>query len=200
LLSIFLTDLVAMIFGMPRAVFPALAENVFHVGAKGVGLLYAAPSVGALTAAMLGGWVTRIVRQGRAVIVSVFAWGGAIALAGLSLWSLPLTLVFLAVAGAADVYSAIFRGTMLLQSTPDELRGRVSAVNIMVVTGGPRVGDLEAGLLASAVGVGPSVALGGIACLVGTAAIAWFIPALRNYRTPEPTAVSPPPDAPPPVA
>jgi hypothetical protein len=194
LLAIFSIDLVAMIFGMPRAVFPALAENVFHAGAKGVGLLYAAPAVGALGAALAGGWVTRVTRQGRAVIVSVVAWGGAITLAGLSLWSLPLTLFFLAVAGASDVYSAIFRGTMLLQATPDELRGLVSAVNIMVVTGGPRVGDLEAGVLAGVAGAGPSVVIGGLACLAGTALIAWLIPALRNYTSPsaatEPLPVS----------
>jgi MFS family permease len=183
LLSIFLIDLVAMVFGMPRAVFPALAEEVFRTGARGVGLLYAAPAVGALVAALLGGWVTRIRKQGPAVVISVAAWGSAIALAGLSLWSLWLTLAFLALAGAADVYSAIFRGTMLLQSTPDALRGRVSAVNIMVVTGGPRVGDVEAGIAASLVGAGPSVFLGGAACLVGTALIAWRFPALRRYRT-----------------
>ncbi len=181
LLSIFVIDLVAMIFGMPRAVFPALADEVFKIGAGGVGFLYAAPSVGALLAALAGGWVTRVRRQGLAVIASVVAWGGAITLAGLSLWSLPLTLFFLALAGAADVVSAIFRGTMLLQETPDSLRGRVTSVNIMVVTGGPRVGDLEAGLLAGLVGAGPSVAVGGIACLIGTAAVAYGIPALKGY-------------------
>lgn len=172
-----------MIFGMPRAVFPALATDVFHVGARGVGLLYAAPAVGALCAAVAGGWVTRIRDQGRAVVVSVCVWGTAIALAGLSLWSLVLTLVFLAIAGAADVYSAIFRGTMLLESTPDHLRGRVSAVNIMVVTGGPRIADLEAGVLAAAVGPGASVVIGGLACLAGAGVIAWRIPALSHYRT-----------------
>jgi MFS family permease len=183
LLSIFLVDLVAMIFGMPRAVFPALAADVFHVGAKGVGLLYAAPAVGALCAAIAGGWVSRIREQGRAVVVAVCIWGGAIAFAGLSLWSLPLTLVFLAIAGAADVYSAIFRGTMLLEATPDNLLGRVSAVNIMVVTGGPRLGDMEAGVVAAAVGPGGSVVLGGLACIAGVGLIAWRIPALIRYRS-----------------
>ncbi|MEA2461788.1 MAG: hypothetical protein QOH90_1965 [Actinomycetota bacterium] len=183
LLSIFLIDLVAMIFGMPRAVFPYLATNVFHSGAAGVGLLYAAPAAGALIAAGAAGWVRRVQRQGVAVIVSVAVWGAAIVAAGLSLWSLAVTMAFLAIAGAADVYSAVFRGTMLLEATPDELRGRVSAVNIMVVTGGPRVGDLEAGLVAGAVGAGPSVVIGGLACLVGTAVIAWAIPALGAYRT-----------------
>jgi MFS family permease len=183
LLSIFLIDLVAMIFGMPRAVFPALAADVFHVGAKGVGLLYAAPAAGALLAALAGGWVTRISKQGKAVVIAVGAWGAAIALAGLSLFSLPLTLAFLCIAGAADVYSAIFRGTILLECTPDNLRGRVSAVNIMVVTGGPRLGDLEAGVVAAGIGAGGSVVTGGLACLVGMALIAWKIPALARYRT-----------------
>ena len=181
--SIFFIDLIAMIFGMPRAVFPALADDVFHIGASGLGFLYAAPAAGAFLAAMLGGWVVRIRRQGLAVIVAVAAWGGAITMAGLSLWSLWVTLVFLAAAGAADVYSAIFRGTMILQTTPDSLRGRVSAVNIMVVTGGPRIGDIEAGLAAGLIGAGPSVVVGGLACLAGTALVSWTIPALRRYRS-----------------
>lgn len=192
LLSIFLIDLVAMIFGMPRAVFPALADEVFDIGARGVGLLYAAPAAGALLAAISAGWVGRVRRQGPAVLLSVTAWGAAITLAGWSLWSLPLTLLFLAIAGASDVISAIFRGTMLLQATPEALRGRVSAVNIMVVTGGPRVGDLEAGVVAGMVGAGPSVAIGGLACLLGTAAVAFGIPALRNYRVTGPAALDEP--------
>ena len=108
ILSIFAIDLVAMIFGMPRAVFPELATRVFGLGAAGLGLLYAAPSVGALLGALSSGWVKGVRHQGWAVILAVVAWGGAIALAGLSLWSLPLTLVFLAAAGAADVISAVF--------------------------------------------------------------------------------------------
>lgn len=118
ILSIFVTDLVAMIFGMPRAVFPALAEDTFHIGASGLGLLYAAPAVGALLGALGSGWAKRVDRQGVAVLVSVTVWGGAVALAGLSLFSLALTLVFLAIAGAADVISAVFRGTMLCKRRP----------------------------------------------------------------------------------
>jgi MFS family permease len=172
ILSIFLIDLVAMVFGMPRAVFPALAERVFEIGPGGVGLLYSAPSLGALLAALTAGWVNRVRRQGRAVIVAVAIWGGAITLAGLCLFSLPLTLIFLAVAGGADVISAIFRGAMLQAATPDPLLGRVSAANLMVVTGGPRLGDLEAGLVAGVAGAPASVVIGGIACLLGTAAVA----------------------------
>ena len=182
LLSIFTIDLVAMIFGMPRAVFPELATETLNVGAEGLGILYAAISAGALVGALTTGWVTRVRRQGRAVLLAVAVWGTTITLAGLSLWSFPLTLFFLALAGAADVISAVFRGTMLQEVTPDALRGRLSAVNIMVVTGGPRLGDVEAGLVAGAVGAPASVIVGGVACLVGTAVIARAFPSLRHYR------------------
>ena len=185
LLSIFSIDLVAMIFGMPRAVFPELARDTFNMGAEGLGLLYAATSAGALVGALTTGWVGRVHRQGLAVFLSVLAWGSAITLAGLSLWSFALTLVFLAVAGWADVLSAVFRGTMLQESTPDELRGRVSAINIMVVTGGPRLGDVEAGLVAGAFSAPVSVVVGGVACLVGSAAIWTGFPSLRRYRRPK---------------
>jgi MFS family permease len=183
ILSVFVSDLVAMIFGMPRALFPALAENTFHMGAGGVGLLFAAPSVGALVGALTTGWVTKVVRQGRAVLVSITAWGAAITLAGLCLWSLPLTLFFLAVAGAADVVSAVFRGTILQHSTPNALLGRANAVNLMVVAGGPRIGDFEAGALAAVVGAPASVVIGGVACLVGIGAVAGLFPSMRDYRS-----------------
>lgn len=181
LLSIFVIDLVAMIFGMPRAVFPALAKETFHMGAEGVGILYAAPAVGALIGALTTGWVSSVRRQGLAVLVAVMAWGAAITLAGLSLFSLALTVLFLAVAGAADVVSAVFRGTILLEKTPDALLGRVNALNIMVVTGGPRLGDVEAGLVAGVAGSPASVVIGGVACLVGAGAVAAGFPSLRRY-------------------
>ena len=186
ILWIFVIDLIAMIFGMPRAVFPALAQNPFHSDATGAGLLYSAPAAGALIGALMSGWVKRIHRHGLAVIVAVFIWGAAITLAGLSLFSLVLTLVFFAIAGAADVISAVFRGTMLIEATPDHLRGRVSALNLMVVIGGPRVGDVEAGLVAGAIGAPGSVVVGGLACLLGTTALAAWAPALRDYRAVRP--------------
>ena len=181
LLSIFVIDLVAMIFGMPRAVFPALAKDTFHMGAEGVGILYAAPAVGALIGALTTGWVGAVKRQGLAVLLAVTAWGAAIALAGLSLFSLVLTVIFLAFAGAADVVSAVFRGTILLEKTPPALLGRVNALNIMVVTDGPRLGDVEAGLVAGVAGAPASVVLGGVACLLGTGAVAGMFPSLRTY-------------------
>ena len=190
LLSIFVIDLVAMIFGMPRAVFPALARDIFHMGAEGVGLLYAAPAIGALIGALTTGWVSAVRRQGLAVLLAVTVWGGAIALAGLSLFSLALTMIFLAIAGAADVVSAVFRGTILLEKTPEALLGRVNALNIMVVTGGPRLGDVEAGLVAGVAGSPASVVLGGLACVVGTGAVAGLFPSLRNHVKREPSRSS----------
>lgn len=181
ILAIFLTDLQAMIFGMPRAVFPALAERTFHDESR-VGFLYAAPAVGAMLAALSTGWVERINRQGLAVIVAVLVWGGAIVLAGLSTFSFALTLVFLAIAGGADVVSAVFRGTMLIENSPDLLRGRTSSVNLMVVTGGPRLGDVEAGLVGSAIGAAGSIVAGGAACVVATLAIAARFRVFRGYE------------------
>ena len=198
ILSIFVIDLIAMIFGMPRAVFPALARHTFGGGAAIVGLLHSSVAVGSLAAALLSGWVKRVRRQGVAVLVAVAAWGAAITLAGLSTFSLALTLIFLAIAGASDVVSAVFRGTMLLEATPDRLRGRVSSLNLMVVIGGPRFGDVEAGLVAGAVGAPASVVIGGLACLLGTGVLAITAPTLRSYRaskTEEPADPSPTPRA-----
>ena len=185
ILGILVIDLVAMIFGMPRAVFPALAERIFGMGAGGVGLLYSSISIGALIGALTTGWVSRVRRHGMAVLLSVAAWGVAITLAGLTTFSLALTMFFFAIAGWADVISAVFRGTMLLDNTPDSLRGRANAVNIMVVTGGPRLGDIEAGLAAAAFGVVPSIVLGGAACLAGTALVAALFPQMRAYLAPD---------------
>jgi MFS family permease len=181
IMSLFVIDLVAMIFGMPRAVFPALARDTFDAGPAGAGLLYSAPAVGALIAALSSGWVGRVRRAGGAVILAVAGWGAAITLAGAAVFSFQLTLFFLALAGAADVVSAVFRGTMLQRATPDALRGRVSSVHLMVVTGGPALGDIEAGLLAGAVGAPASVVIGGIACLVGTAVVGAAFPELRRH-------------------
>jgi MFS family permease len=181
ILGTFIVDLDAMIFGMPSALFPILALTVFHAGAQGYGLLAAAPAAGALVGALLTGWVSRIRLQGRAVYIAVAVWGLAITGFGLATFSLPLALVLLAVAGGADVVSAVFRATILQLSTPDELRGRLSALHIMVVTSGPRFGDMEATAVAAAVSAQVSVVTGGLACLVGLALIAWRLPELGRY-------------------
>jgi MFS family permease len=180
--STFLIDLDAMIFGMPRALFPVLALTVFHVGPEGLGLLYAAPAAGALLGALTSGWVGRIRRQGLAVVWAVVLWGASITFFGLSGRFFPLALAFLAFAGAADVISAVFRGTILQLSVPDSLRGRLSAIHILVVTGGPRLGDVEAGLVASLVSPWFSVVSGGVACVVGAVVLAGLIPELVRYR------------------
>lgn len=180
LLSTFVIDINAMIFGMPRALFPALGTGLYAGGAATVGLLYAAPGAGALAAALFTGWVTRVRRQGRAVIIAVLVWGGAIAAFGLVRW-LPLGLVMLAVAGGADVISAVFRNTILQASVPDALRGRLSAVHIAVVTGGPRLGDAEAGAVAALTSAPVSVVSGGVACMLGVLALVRLVPELARY-------------------
>ena len=177
----FLIDLNAMIFGMPHALFPALGTEIFGGDASTVGLLYAAPGVGALIAALTSGWVGSVSRRGRVVVIAVVVWGVAITIFGLISF-LPLALLLLAAAGAADVVSAVFRNTILQLVVPDSLRGRLSAVHTAVVGGGPRLGDLEAGAVASLTSVRFSVVSGGIACVIGALAIARFMPRLWNYR------------------
>jgi MFS family permease len=186
LLMTFLVDINAMVFGMPRALFPAIGTTWFHGGAGTVGLLAAAPSVGALLGAATSGWAGRIRRQGRAVLVSVTVWGASIALFGFTrlLW---LALVLLAIAGAADMVSAIFRNTILQVATPDALRGRLQGVFIVVVTGGPRLGDFEAGSVASGLGTQVSVVSGGLACVAGVAVLAAAYPSFARYDGRDPT-------------
>jgi MFS family permease len=174
----YVIDLNAMIFGMPRALFPALGTLVFGGGASTVGLLYAAPGAGALLGAVTTGWVNRVRRQGLAVIVCVIVWGAAIAGFGVVHW-LPLALLLLAIAGWADVISAVFRSTIIQHSVPDALRGRLMGVQIAVVTGGPRLGDLEAGAVASAFGDTTSVVSGGLACIAGAILLARALPGFR---------------------
>jgi MFS family permease len=190
----FVIDLNAMVFGMPRALFPALGTGLFGGGPATVGLLYAAPGAGALLGALLAGWVGTVRRQGRAVLVAVSVWGLAIAVFGLAAW-LPLALVLLAVAGAADVVSAVFRNTILQLTVPDGLRGRLSAIHIAVVSGGPRLGDAESGGVAALAGARFSVVSGGLACLAGVALIAWRIPELGRVAIEARAADPVPPEA-----
>ena len=180
LVGTFLIDIDAMVFGMPRALFPALGTGFFGGGATTVGLLYAAPGAGALVGALFTGWVGGVRRQGRAVIIAVIVWGAAIAAFGLVPW-LPLGLFMLALAGAADVVSAVFRNTILQLSVPDGLRGRLSSVHIAVVTGGPQVGDAEAGAVAALTSPRFSVVSGGLACILGVAALVRWVPELARY-------------------
>ena len=181
-LGAYLIDLNAMVFGMPRALFPALAATVFGGGATTVGLLYAAPGAGALLGALTSGWVGRVRRQGRAVICAVIVWGLAIAGFGL-VRLLPLALLLLAVAGLADVVSAVFRNTIIQFAAPDSMRGRLQGVQMAVVAGGPRLGDLEAGVVATAFGETVSVVSGGLACVAGALLLARLLPGFRRQRS-----------------
>lgn len=181
LVSVFGADLLAMIFGLPRAIFPAMAVTVFRVGPTGLGLLFAAPAVGAFIASLVTGWVARIDRQGRMVLLCVAAWGLTIIGFGLAPWFL-LALFFLALAGAADMLSAVFRNTIIQSTTANSFRGRVSSLYSMVITGGPRLGDLETGVVATLVSVPFAVVSGGVACLVGLVMLGALVPSLRRYR------------------
>jgi hypothetical protein len=180
LLGSFAIDLVAMTFGMPRALFAVLAVGVYHAGAGGTGVLYASVSAGATVAAVTTGWLSSARRLGLIVIWAVLAWGVCIALAGLagSLWPAA---GLLALAGAADSVSAVCRSTINQTVTPAAMRGRMSAVYSLVVTSGPRFGDLESGAVAGAAGVRFSVVSGGLACVVGVGGILLAFPALARY-------------------
>jgi MFS family permease len=177
----YLLDINAMVFGMPRALFPALALTFFGGGASTLGFLYAAPGAGALVGALTTGWVTGVQRQGLAVIVAVIVWGAAITCFGLVPW-LPAALVLLAVAGWADVISAVFRSTIIQLAVPDILRGRLAGLQTAVVTGGPRIGDLEAGAVAAGFGDTVSVVSGGLACIVGALILGRALPGFRQQR------------------
>ena len=172
----FYQDLVAMVFGMPRALFPAIAALWFGGTTQDIaftlGLLTAAPALGGLISGIFSGPLGRIRWQGRAIVVSIIVWGASITVFGFSR-TLIISLVFLAIAGAADNVSAIFRMTILQSATPDEYRGRLQGVNTVVVAGGPRLGDVESGVVASLGGEAFSVISGGLVCVglsVGLAA------------------------------
>ncbi len=178
----FAMDLAAMIFGLPRAVFPVLAATTFHAGAQGLGLLYSAPGVGAVVAALLSGPVTRSRRLGRIIVVAISIWGVAIIVFGYvgTLW---VALVLLAIAGGADSFSAVCRNTIMQRIAPDELRGRLTSLYFMVVTGGPYLGDVEAGAVANAFGAEVAIVTGGALCLLGLGAAALAFPAVWRYRS-----------------
>ncbi|MEA2281037.1 MAG: hypothetical protein QOK21_1644 [Solirubrobacteraceae bacterium] len=187
LMGSFVIDIAAMTFGMPRALFAVLSLTVYHSGAAGTGLLYAAVSAGATVAALTTGWVEHARWLGRVVIGAVLVWGAAIAAAGV-VGSLAAAALLLAVAGAADSISAVCRSIINQTVTPEALRGRMSAAFMLVVTSGPRLGDLESGLVAAATSAGFAVLSGGLACIASVGAIVWAFPQLAAYdgHTPPP--------------
>ena len=187
LLMSFVVDIIAMVVAMPRALFPELAQTRFD-GHGAVGWLYAAIGVGAVLGGLFSGWIGRIHRQGLALIGAIIVWGLAVAASGMahSLW---LAVALLAVGGAADLVSAVFRQTMLQTYAPDEMRGRLQGVFTVVVAGGPRLGDVRAGAVAAAVGAGASWIYGGFACVALVILVGLLSPALLRYDTR--TAVGP---------
>ncbi len=192
LLGTYSVDIVAMFFGMPNALFPALAKQF---GGPGVlGLLYAAPAAGSLFATLTSGWTRRVHRHGLAVIVAAGVWGVGILFLGLAP-NLPLALAALALAGAADMVSGIFRSTIWNQTIPDRLRGRLAGIEQVSYSTGPLLGDVEAGIVGSLAGVRASIVSGGVLCVVGVVVTAALLPAFRRYdaRTfePEPEPAAP---------
>jgi MFS family permease len=186
ILSIFGLDLLAMTFGMPRALFPALADRLGG-GPTLYGLLLSSVAAGAFVASLASGWTARVRRQGRAVLWAVAAWGAAVAVAGLV--SEPvLVLAMLMCAGAADMISGIYRSTIAADVTPDELRGRVSGVEIAVYAGGPVLGDVEAGVVGGLVSVPFAIVSGGLACVAAAGVFAVRVPSFAGYVRPARTS------------
>jgi MFS family permease len=180
LLLSFGIDIVAMVLAMPRALFPQAADERFG-GTGSVGWLYASIALGSVAAGLTSGWIGRVHRQGIALVTAVVAWGIAVAAAGFAhrLW---LAVLLLGVGGAADLVSAVYRQTILQTYAPDELRGRMQGVFTAVVAGGPRLGDLRAGVMVVPFGLTGSWVGGGVACSVIALVLAFAFPALLRYR------------------
>jgi MFS family permease len=192
----FVVDLIAMILGMPRALFPQMAHQSFGgpvVGGTTMALLAAAMSAGAVVGGVFSGWFPRIRRQGLAVLVSIVVWGGAMigfgvagglahGRTGVVLW---IALAFLAIGGAADMVSAAFRSTILQQVASDDLRGRMQGVFTVVVAGGPRLADAVHGAAAAAIGTTMAAAGGGGLVVIGVIVATLAVPAFVRYRVPE---------------
>jgi MFS family permease len=190
----FLADLNATVFGLPMALFPAINAERFAGNPRTLGLFMTAIGVGGLVSGAFSGPVGHISRQGRAMLIAVAIWGAGFAGFAIapSLW---LTLACLAIAGAADTFTVIFRGTIVQALTPDELRGRVTAADYLVGAGGGQIGSLESGALGSLTSPTVSAFAGGVATVVGAVVIGLALPAFARYRS-EPRATEPAEDSP----
>ena len=178
LIGTYLVDMTAMFFGMPMALFPAIAQE--FGGPQVLGLLYAAPAVGSFLFSATSGWTNQVHRHGMGVIVAATAWGVAIVGFGLSS-SLGPALFFLGLAGAADMMSGVFRSVIWNQTIPDSLRGRLASIEMLSYTSGPALGNFEAGLVASIFNVRVSVVSGGVLCVIGCVLCAAALPLFRRY-------------------
>jgi MFS family permease len=177
LMGTYLIDINAMFFGMPMALFPAIATRF---GNGTVGLLYAAPAVGGLVVTLASGWTARVHRQGLAITIAAGIWGVAIIAFGFAgrLW---LALFCLALAGAADMVSGLFRMTIWNQTIPNHLRGRLAAIEMVSYMSGPMLGNAEAGIVASLFSIRTSVVSGGILCVLGTVVLGIALPQFLRY-------------------
>jgi MFS family permease len=182
ILALMSLDFCATFFGSPRALLPVYAQDIYHAGAQGLGILLAATSIGAVVMTPLVGRIGRIAHKGVGVVVAVLGWGVCIVMFGVAQGPLWLGVVLLAGAGAADMISTILRNQILQLTTPDELRGRISAVNAMFVIGGPMLGQFESGVVAGLLTPELSVVTGGLACIVATLAIAARVPSLLRGK------------------
>jgi MFS family permease len=180
IMSTMTLDFFATLLGAATALLPAIAEQILKVDRQYWGLLYAAPAIGAVGAGLVMSWLGNVRHQGMIVIMSVIGYGMATILFGLSnlYW---LTLLALAGTGAADTVSMVMRQTIRQLSTPDELRGRMTSVGMVFYMGGPQLGELEAGLAAKVIGIGPSISLGGAGVILVTILLGIFVPTLRRY-------------------
>jgi MFS family permease len=178
LIGTYAVDIVAMTFGMPEALFPAVAAGLGGAGA--LGLLFAAPAVGSLLATMTSGWTSRVHRHGAAVCIAAGGWGVGIVAFGLAP-NLPIALAGLAVAGGSDMISGVFRSTIWNQTIPDELRGRLAGIEQVSYSTGPLLGNVEAGGVASLTSVPFSIVSGGLMCVAGVAVSIALLPAFWRY-------------------
>jgi MFS family permease len=179
LLGTYVVDLAAMMLAMPVVLFPALADRVFgdpHL----LGFLYSAETVGALVATALSGWTARVTRHGRAIVLAAMAYGGFVALAGLS-QSIWLAVFFFALAGGADMISAVFRGTIWNQTIPDNLRGRLAGIEMLSYSIGPLAGQVRAGVVADRWSVRGAIVSGGLSCMAGVALTAAWLNDFWTY-------------------
>jgi MFS family permease len=184
--SVFAIDLNAMIFGFPMALFPAIAAKLSHgSGAGALGMLYSAIAVGAFLATAFSGKAKHVRWQGRAIMLAVVVWGGAIVVFGLShvLW---LSLAMLAIAGGADMVSGIFRQTILQTAVEDRLRGRLDGMGMAVWASGPALGDVEAGVVAYFTTVPFAVVSGGLLCIAGVGILRLLAPGFARYDASDP--------------
>ena len=182
--STMLLDFIATFFAGSLLLLPIFADQLFHVGPRGLGLLYAAQPLGAVLMGAALSTRRPIRRQGPALLWSVAAYGASVGLFGISPWFWA-SFVLLAVSGAADTVSAIIRNIIRHSLTPDELRGRMSSVVMIFFMGGPQLGEVEAGAVAKLLGARFSVASGGVLCVLAAAAVAALMPVLRRYESRE---------------